>query len=54
VKLAGGLTGAENTSGTQPVVGGTGRFAGARGTAYIRNLNKSGRRAVNVYHLRIP
>jgi len=60
VTLPGGtlrVSGRENgkkTSGTLPVVGGTGRFAGARGTSYIRNVDKSSTRAVNVYRLRIP
>ena len=37
---------------TVPVVGGTGRYANARGTSYVRDL--SGKRSLNVYHLRIP
>jgi hypothetical protein len=37
---------------TVPVVGGTGRYANARGTSYVRDL--SGNRSLNVYRLRIP
>ncbi len=37
---------------TVQVVGGTGRYANARGTSYVRDL--SGKRSLNVYHLRIP
>jgi hypothetical protein len=40
------------TSETVPVVGGTGRYANARGTAYVRDL--SGKRSLNVYRLQIP
>lgn len=39
-------------SGTVQVVGGTGRYANARGTSYVRDL--SAKRSLNVYHLRIP
>jgi allene oxide cyclase len=34
-----------------PVTGGTGRFAGARGTMVIRALSSDGRRATNTYRL---
>ena len=37
---------------TVQVVGGTGRYVNARGTSYVRDL--SGKRSLNVYHLRIP
>jgi hypothetical protein len=39
-------------AGTVQVVGGTGRYANARGTSYVRDL--SGNRSLNAYHLRIP
>ena len=39
-------------AGTLPVVGGTGRYAGARGTSYTRDLRPG--RSLNVYYLRIP
>jgi hypothetical protein len=60
VKLPGGTlrvqgrVGANSLSGTDAVVGGTGSFAGARGTQYVRDLNRDGSRSVNVYHLRLP
>jgi hypothetical protein len=37
-----------------PVVGGTGRFAGARGTVTVRPLSGAGQRASNVYRLTLP
>jgi hypothetical protein len=37
-----------------PVVGGTGRFAGARGTVTVRPLSGTGSRASNVYRLTLP
>ena len=37
---------------TVQVVGGTGRYANARGTSYVRDLSR--KRSLNVYHLRIP
>src|SRR5262245_2210945 len=40
--------------GTIAVVGGTGVFAGARGTVDVRNLTPSGAIARNVYRLRLP
>ena len=39
---------------TIPVVGGTGAFAGARGTCAITGLDASGNRARNVYRLSLP
>ncbi len=47
-----GRINASASAGTIQVVGGTGRYANARGTSYIRDL--SGRRSLNVYHLQIP
>jgi hypothetical protein len=38
--------------GTVRVVGGTGKYANAQGTSYVRDLG--GKRSLNVYHLRIP
>ena len=37
-----------------PVVGGTGRFAGARGTVTTAALSRNGLRASNVYRLTLP
>jgi hypothetical protein len=37
-----------------PVVGGTGKFAGAGGTVEVRDLDPSGSPALNVYRLRLP
>ena len=37
-----------------PVVGGTGDFAGARGTLEVRSLEPDGDPALNVYRLRLP
>jgi hypothetical protein len=39
---------------TLPVVGGTGNFAGARGTSEVRSLAPSGDPALNIYRLRLP
>jgi hypothetical protein len=37
-----------------PVVGGTGEFAGARGTCEVRNLDADGDPALNIFRLRLP
>lgn len=50
--LAQGRESGKVTSGTIAVVGGTGSFAGARGTAYIGDLGSG--RSLNVYRLRLP
>jgi hypothetical protein len=42
------------TSGTFRVVGGTGKYAGARGTIGMRNLNASGSRGLSVFRLQLP
>jgi len=39
---------------TVRVIGGTGAFAGARGTCEIRNLEPDGDPALNIYRLRFP
>ena len=49
-----GRVSANSLSETFAVVGGTGSFAGARGTQYVRDLNRDGSRSVNIYHLRLP
>jgi len=36
------------------VTGGTGAFAGARGTVEVISLNAAGDRTINVYRLRLP
>jgi len=36
------------------VIGGTGRFAGARGVVEVRLLDLRSRRALNVYRLQLP
>ncbi len=37
-----------------PVVGGTGDFAGARGTTEVKSLDADGDPALNIYRLRLP
>lgn len=37
-----------------PVTGGTGMFAGAKGTCEVRSLNANGDKASNVYRLQLP
>jgi hypothetical protein len=37
-----------------PVNGGTGRFAGARGTVTVRSLGGQGTQSSNVYRLTLP
>jgi Dirigent-like protein len=37
-----------------PVIGGTGDFAGARGTSEVKSLDADGDPALNVYRLRLP
>src|SRR5262249_41340158 len=49
-----GRVSANSLSGTFAVLGGTGGFAEAPGTQYVRDLNRDGTRSVNVYHLRLP
>ena len=49
-----GMVTATQMTGTFRVVGGTGKYAGARGTLSLRNINPSGRRAVIVYRLQLP
>jgi hypothetical protein len=49
-----GMVTATQMTGTFRVVGGTGRYAGARGTLSLRNINASGSRAVIVYRLQLP
>jgi hypothetical protein len=39
---------------TDSVVAGTGSFLGARGTVYVRDLDRNGTHSINVYHLRLP
>jgi hypothetical protein len=42
----------DRPGGIYPVVGGTGRFAGARGTSAFRSLSSD--RALNVDRIRVP
>ena len=49
-----GVVTATQMTGTFRVVGGTGKYAGARGTLSLRNINASGSRAVIVYRLQLP
>jgi len=49
-----GVVTATQTTGTFRVVGGTGKYASARGTISLRNLNASGSRALIVYHVQLP
>ena len=53
IRAVGTVTATE-TTGTFRVVGGTAKYARARGTLSLRNLNASGSRAVIVYRLQIP
>ena len=53
IRAVGTVTATE-TMGTFRVVGGTAKYARARGTLSLRNLNASGSRAVIVYRLQIP
>ena len=53
IRAVGTVT-ATQTTGTFRVVGGTGKYAGARGTLSLRNINASGSRAVIVYRLQLP
>lgn len=52
IRAVGTVTATQMT-GTFRVVGGTGKYADARGTLSLRNINASGSRAVIVYHLRL-
>lgn len=59
VKLPGGTLNAAGKIGpespqTIAVVGGTGAFAGVRGTSEVVSLDASGDRSRNVYRLRLP
>jgi hypothetical protein len=58
VRLPGGtlrVAGTVTSSGQAlPVVGGTGDFAGARGTTEIKSLDADGDPALNIYRLRLP
>jgi hypothetical protein len=55
---AGTLRGAgrvrETKTQVMPVTGGTGKFAGARGTLESTSLDANGDRSLNVYRLRLP
>ena len=53
IRAAGTLTAAHMT-GSFRVVGGTGKYTGARGTLNLGNLNASGSRTVIVYRLQLP
>jgi hypothetical protein len=53
IRAVGTVT-ATQTTGTFRVIGGTAKYAGARGTLSLRNLNASGSRAVIVYRLQLP
>lgn len=53
IRAVGTVT-AGRTTGSFRVVGGSGRYAGARGTLSLRNINASGSRAVLVYRLQLP
>ena len=53
IRAVGTVTATQMT-GTFRVVGGTGKYAGARGTLSLRNINPSGSRAVIVYRLQLP
>jgi hypothetical protein len=39
---------------TIPIQGGTGRFAGAEGSLYVRDLDRGAGVSLNVYRLRLP
>ena len=52
IRAVGTVTATQMT-GTFRVVGGTGKYAGARGTLSLRNINPSGSRAVIVYRLQL-
>jgi hypothetical protein len=52
IRSSGKDTGALNQS--LRVIGGTGRFAGARGVVEVRLLDLRTRRALNVYRLQLP
>ena len=52
IRAAGTLTATQST-GMFRVIGGTGKYTGARGTLGLGDLNASGSRAVIVYHLRL-
>jgi len=43
-----------NTASTFRVLGGTGRYANARGTISLRNLDANGKRGLGVYRLQLP
>jgi len=53
IRAVGTVT-ATQTTGTFRVVGGTAKYARARGALSLRNLNASGSRAVIVYRLQLP
>ncbi len=53
IRAMGALSFAQTTA-TFRVVGGTGRYANARGTIGLRNLNASGSRGLSVYRLQLP
>ena len=52
IRSSGKDTGALNES--LRVIGGTGRFAGARGVVEVRLIDLRSRRALNVYRLQLP
>jgi hypothetical protein len=49
-----GTVAVTQTRGTFRVVGGTGKYAGARGSIGMRNLNASGSRGLSVFRLQLP
>jgi hypothetical protein len=53
IRAVGTVT-ATQTTGSFRVVGGTAKYARARGTLSLRNLNASGSRGVIVYRLQLP
>ena len=53
IRATGAVTAAQ-TTGTFRVVGGTRKYANARGTISLRNLNASGSRGLSVYRLQLP
>ena len=53
IRAMGAVSAAQATA-TFRVVGGSGRYANARGTISLRNLNASGSRGLSVYRLQLP
>ena len=52
LRVAGSVTASNQTA--LPVVGGSGDFAGARGTTEVKSLDADGDPSLNIYRLRLP